>query len=330
MSVAIVDYGSGNLHSAAKAFERAARESGHDQPIVVTSDPAQVARADRVVLPGVGAFADCRRGLDEIPGMIDALNESVAQAGQAVFRHLCRHAADGRARARISGDAGPGLDRRRGRPHHAGRSGSENSAHGLEHAQHAARPTRCSRTFRSGRMACMPISCTPSSSSRRSAAIWWRRPTTAARSRPSSGATTWSARNSIPEKSQQLGLEADREFFEVDSHDPVSRHRPQGRPRRAAGAGRHGARDHVPPRSGGAGARFRDARLQASARGRSRRRLCRQADERRRGRPHSRNRRACACSSAAASATWRRSRAGWRRASTASSSAPRRCAIRRW
>ena len=77
MTVAIVDYGSGNLHSAAKAFERAAREMGHDQPIMVTSDPAQVARADRVVLPGVGAFADCRRGLDEIPGMIDALEAAV-------------------------------------------------------------------------------------------------------------------------------------------------------------------------------------------------------------------------------------------------------------
>ena len=85
MSVAIVDYGSGNLHSAAKAFERAARESGHDQPIVVTSDPAQVARADRVVLPGVGAFADCRRGLDAIPGMIDALNESVRKRGKPFF-----------------------------------------------------------------------------------------------------------------------------------------------------------------------------------------------------------------------------------------------------
>ena len=85
MSVAIVDYGSGNLHSAAKAFERAARESGHDQPIVVTSDPAQVARAYRVVLPGVGAFADCRRGLDAIPGMIDALNESVVKQGKPFF-----------------------------------------------------------------------------------------------------------------------------------------------------------------------------------------------------------------------------------------------------
>jgi glutamine amidotransferase len=85
MSVAIVDYGSGNLHSAAKAFERAARETGHDQPIMVTSDPAQVARADRVVLPGVGAFADCRRGLEAIPGMIDALETVVRKQGRPFF-----------------------------------------------------------------------------------------------------------------------------------------------------------------------------------------------------------------------------------------------------
>jgi imidazole glycerol-phosphate synthase subunit HisH len=85
MSVAIVDYGSGNLHSAAKAFERAARDSGHRQPIAVTSDPAAVARADRVVLPGVGAFADCRRGLDAIPGMVEALNETVLQRGRPFF-----------------------------------------------------------------------------------------------------------------------------------------------------------------------------------------------------------------------------------------------------
>ena len=85
MTVVIVDYGSGNLHSAAKAFERAARESGHDQPIVVTSKPDDVARADRVVLPGVGAFTDCRRGLDAISGMIDALNESVHKRGKPFF-----------------------------------------------------------------------------------------------------------------------------------------------------------------------------------------------------------------------------------------------------
>jgi glutamine amidotransferase len=88
VTVAIVDYGSGNLHSAAKAFERAARESGHDQPILVTSDPEEVARADRVVLPGVGAFADCRRGLDAISGMVDALERRVRKEGRP-FLGIC-------------------------------------------------------------------------------------------------------------------------------------------------------------------------------------------------------------------------------------------------
>ena len=85
MSVAIVDYGSGNLHSAAKAFERAAHEAGLGQPIVVTNDPAVVASADRVVLPGVGAFADCRRGLDAVDGMVGALDEAVRQRGRPFF-----------------------------------------------------------------------------------------------------------------------------------------------------------------------------------------------------------------------------------------------------
>jgi glutamine amidotransferase len=85
VSVAIVDYGSGNLHSAAKAFERAARESGHDQPILVTRDPDAVARADRVVLPGVGAFADCRRGLDAVGGMVEALQTAVRRRGRPFF-----------------------------------------------------------------------------------------------------------------------------------------------------------------------------------------------------------------------------------------------------
>jgi glutamine amidotransferase len=88
VTVAIVDYGSGNLHSAAKAFERAAREEGLAQPIVVTSDPAAVRRADRVVLPGVGAFADCRRGLDAIDGMVEALAESV-RARARPFLGIC-------------------------------------------------------------------------------------------------------------------------------------------------------------------------------------------------------------------------------------------------
>ena len=88
MSVAIVDYGSGNLNSAAKAFERAAHDAGLDQPIVVTRDPAVVARADRVVLPGVGAFADCRRGLDAVAGMVEALEESVRRNGRP-FLGIC-------------------------------------------------------------------------------------------------------------------------------------------------------------------------------------------------------------------------------------------------
>jgi len=85
MSTAIVDYGSGNLHSAAKAFERAAREHALNGAIVVTSDPEQIARADRIVLPGVGAFADCRRGLDAVPGMVEALNDNVLKRGKPFF-----------------------------------------------------------------------------------------------------------------------------------------------------------------------------------------------------------------------------------------------------
>jgi glutamine amidotransferase len=85
VTVAIVDYGSGNLHSAAKAFERAAHETGLNQRIVVTQDPAVVAEADRVVLPGVGAFADCRRGLDAVPGMVEALDETVRRKGRPFF-----------------------------------------------------------------------------------------------------------------------------------------------------------------------------------------------------------------------------------------------------
>ena len=88
MSVAIVDYGSGNLHSAHKAFERAAREAGLARDIVVTADPDFVARAEHIVLPGVGAFADCRRGLDAVSGMVAALEESVRRRGRP-FLGIC-------------------------------------------------------------------------------------------------------------------------------------------------------------------------------------------------------------------------------------------------
>jgi glutamine amidotransferase len=77
MDVAIIDYGSGNLRSAGKAFERAAHETGSTAAIKVTADPQLVSKADRIVLPGVGAYADCRAGLDAIPGMVEALREAV-------------------------------------------------------------------------------------------------------------------------------------------------------------------------------------------------------------------------------------------------------------
>ena len=88
MTVAIVDYGSGNLRSAAKAFERAAREAGTNDRVRVTSDPKEVAAADRIVLPGVGAFADCRAGLYGVPGMVEALQREVIERGKP-FLGIC-------------------------------------------------------------------------------------------------------------------------------------------------------------------------------------------------------------------------------------------------
>ena len=88
MRLVVVDYGSGNLRSAAKALERAAAESGLAAEVVVTPDPDAVRRADRIVLPGVGAFGDCRRGLAALDGMIEALEESVIGAGRP-FLGIC-------------------------------------------------------------------------------------------------------------------------------------------------------------------------------------------------------------------------------------------------
>jgi glutamine amidotransferase len=86
--VVIIDYGSGNLHSARKAIERAALESGVAAEIEVTSRPEAVASADRIVLPGVGAFADCKRGLDAVPGMSETLEVAVRQKGRP-FLGIC-------------------------------------------------------------------------------------------------------------------------------------------------------------------------------------------------------------------------------------------------
>ena len=88
MIVSIIDYGSGNLHSASKAFARAAREADIDAEILVTPDPEDVRRADRVVLPGVGAFADCKSGLQALPGMWETLEDEVHEKGKP-FMGIC-------------------------------------------------------------------------------------------------------------------------------------------------------------------------------------------------------------------------------------------------
>jgi glutamine amidotransferase len=87
-TVALIDYGSGNLRSAEKALERVAAENSTAQNIVVTSQPDVVAKAERIVLPGVGAFGDCMNGLRALPGMIGALNDAVLKRG-VPFLGIC-------------------------------------------------------------------------------------------------------------------------------------------------------------------------------------------------------------------------------------------------
>ena len=138
MTVAIIDYGSGNLHSARKAFERAAREAGMNREIKVTSRPEDVRSAEHVVLPGVGAFADCRRGLDAVSGMVEALEEAVLKQGKP-FLGICVGAQLMATRGLeheivaglnwIAGDVAPI------KPNDAA---LKDSAHGLEHARREA------------------------------------------------------------------------------------------------------------------------------------------------------------------------------------------------
>jgi glutamine amidotransferase len=88
MSIVIIDYGSGNLRSAAKAFERANNDIGARTRIVVSADPDCVAAADRIVLPGVGAYGDCMDGLTAIDGMVEALTQAVRKRAQP-FLGIC-------------------------------------------------------------------------------------------------------------------------------------------------------------------------------------------------------------------------------------------------
>ena len=88
MSVVIIDYGSGNLRSAAKAFEHAVAAAGLDLTVDITARADDVGRASHVVLPGVGAFADCKQGLEALPGMVDALERAVVQQARP-FLGIC-------------------------------------------------------------------------------------------------------------------------------------------------------------------------------------------------------------------------------------------------
>lgn len=88
MRVAIIDYGSGNLRSATKAFQRAAQMADIEAEIELVREPEQVRRADRIVLPGVGAYADCRAGLDGVAGLVDAIDEVVIARGRP-FLGIC-------------------------------------------------------------------------------------------------------------------------------------------------------------------------------------------------------------------------------------------------
>ena len=88
MRVAIIDYGSGNLRSATKAFERAAREGGIDAEIDLTADAERVRNADRIVLPGVGAYADCAGGLRAVPGMWEAIEDATLRRARP-FLGIC-------------------------------------------------------------------------------------------------------------------------------------------------------------------------------------------------------------------------------------------------
>ncbi|TPJ74370.1 imidazole glycerol phosphate synthase subunit HisH [Mesorhizobium sp. B2-7-1] len=88
MRVAIIDYGSGNLRSATKSFERAAHEAGLAATIDLTADAERVRSADRIVLPGVGAYADCAAGLRAVAGMWEAVEEAALRKGRP-FLGIC-------------------------------------------------------------------------------------------------------------------------------------------------------------------------------------------------------------------------------------------------
>ena len=85
MSIAIVDYGSGNLRSAAKALETASNNINTSYKIIITSDPKIIKQSDKIVLPGQGSFRDCYLGIKKISGLDEALNEFVLEKKKPIF-----------------------------------------------------------------------------------------------------------------------------------------------------------------------------------------------------------------------------------------------------
>ena len=136
--VALIDYGSGNLASAAKALARAAG-LGPGQEIIVTADPEIVRDAERIVLPGVGAFADCMRGLSAVPGMVEVLREKVLKHG-APFLASASACNCWRRWGRVWRSCRTGLDRRRSGEDHSERPGPQNPPYGLERIEYPAKP----------------------------------------------------------------------------------------------------------------------------------------------------------------------------------------------
>ncbi len=137
--VALIDYGSGNLRSAEKALARAASEDATGHEIIVTDKPDVVAGAERIVLPGVGAFADCMSGLSKLPGMIDALNDAVIAKGRPFLGICVGMQLMARVGREFGDTAGAWLDRWRSGAAHAFRCCAQDSAYGVERAW------RCSR-----------------------------------------------------------------------------------------------------------------------------------------------------------------------------------------
>ena len=87
-TIIIIDYGSGNIRSAAKAFEHVIADQGIDAEVTVSGEAEDVLKADRIILPGQGAFADCKQNLDSTTGMIEALEQRVLKDGKA-FLGIC-------------------------------------------------------------------------------------------------------------------------------------------------------------------------------------------------------------------------------------------------